>query len=189
MTRWALQSCIVLALIVVAVSQITAQRSATIQRIEFRGNRRVPSETLRGVIITRPGDRYCEECLQRDLNALRQTPYFESVRLEIEDSPDTGKIAIFSLLERPIVDQVEFHGLSSLRPSDVLAQFRIRQFDLSLGSFFDPATMSKGEAAIRELLIENDRPSAEVKSSYERIPGRSAVRLDFIVDEGPPKEN
>ncbi len=41
--------------------------------IEFRGSRRVPQDTLRALIITRRGDKYNEEALQRDFMALWNT--------------------------------------------------------------------------------------------------------------------
>ncbi len=39
-----------------------------IEAIEFRGSRRVPQETLRGMIVTRKGDVYNEETLRRDFH-------------------------------------------------------------------------------------------------------------------------
>jgi len=48
----------------------------TIERIEFQGNRRVRSETLRARIFSRPGDAVNEEALRRDFHALWNTQFF-----------------------------------------------------------------------------------------------------------------
>jgi Surface antigen variable number repeat/TonB C terminal len=80
-----------------------AQTPTTVSRIVFEGNRRVSSETVRGLIFLTPGDRYNEESLQADLQALRSKPYFESVSLEVQDDPihPNAKIVIFHLIEKP----------------------------------------------------------------------------------------
>ncbi len=59
-----------------------------IERIEFLGNRRIRSDTLKARIFTREGDRYNEETLRRDFQALWNTQFFEDVKLRVEDSPD-----------------------------------------------------------------------------------------------------
>ena len=47
-----------------------------IEAITFRGSRRVPQETLRGLIVTRKGDVYNEDTLRRDFQALWNTGRF-----------------------------------------------------------------------------------------------------------------
>ncbi len=83
-----------------------------IQRIEFIGNRRIQSDTLRARIFSRAGDPYSEEGVRRDFQALWNTQFFEDVRLEVEDSPDQpdGKIVVFYLKERPIIRQYRIQG-------------------------------------------------------------------------------
>jgi len=83
----------------------TPEGTPTIERIEFQGNRRIRSETLRARIFSRPGDAVNDDALRRDFHALWNTEYFEDIRLEIEDSADkpNQKIIVFYLTERPIV--------------------------------------------------------------------------------------
>jgi outer membrane protein assembly factor BamA len=58
---------------------------AVIQRIEFVGNRRIRSDTLKARIFSRDGDNYNEETLRRDFQALWNTQFFEDVKLRVED--------------------------------------------------------------------------------------------------------
>ena len=64
------------------------QPQTIIERIEFIGNRRIRSDTLKARIFSRDGDVYNEETLRRDFQALWNTQFFEDVKLRVEDSPD-----------------------------------------------------------------------------------------------------
>jgi outer membrane protein insertion porin family len=166
--------------------QARAQQ-AVVQRIEFVGNRRIRSETLKAKIFTREGDTYNEETLRRDFQALWNTQYFEDVKLEVEDSPDrpNAKIVVFTVQERPVIRRIEYKGLKSASESDVLERFKDRKVGLSVESQFDPTRIKKAQVVLKELLSERGRQFAVVKPTYERIAATNAVRLIFNVEEGP----
>jgi outer membrane protein insertion porin family len=159
----------------------------TIERIEFQGNRRIRSETLRARIFSRPGDPVNEEALRRDFHALWNTQYFEDIRLEIQDSPDkpNQKIIIFFVSERPVIRRIEYKGNKSVSESDILDRFKDRKVGLSIESQFDPTKIKKAEVVLKELLAEHGRQFATVKPTFERVPGTNAVKLTFNIDEGP----
>jgi outer membrane protein insertion porin family len=165
----------------------TSQETSTIERIEFQGNRRIRSETLRARIFSRAGDPLNEDALRRDFHALWNTQYFEDIRLEVQDTPDkpNSKIVIFYVTERPIVRRIEYKGNKSVSESDILDRFKDRKVGLSIESQFDPTRIKKAEVVLKELLAEHGRQFAVVKPTYERIPGTNAVKLTFNVDEGP----
>ncbi len=178
-----------------SLSGQAAQRSSaaataggpTIERIEFQGNRRIRSETLRARIFSRPGDAVNEEALRRDFHALWNTQFFEDMRLEIEDSADkpNQKIIIFYVTERPIVRRIEYKGNKSVSESDILDRFKDRKVGLSIESQFDPTRIKKAEVVLKELLAEHGRQYAVVKPTFERLPGTNAVKLTFNINEGP----
>src|SRR3984885_6935292 len=159
----------------------------TIERIEFQGNRRIRSETLRARIFSRPGDAVNEDALRRDFHALWNTQYFEDIRLEIEDSADkpNQKIIVFYVTERPIVRRIEYKANKSVSESDILDRFKDRKDGLSIESQFDPPPIKKAELVLKELLAEHGRQFATVKPTFERLPGANAVKLTFNIDEGP----
>jgi len=170
-----------------AQSTSTPAGTPTIERIEFQGNRRIRSETLRARIFSRPGDAINEDALRRDFHALWNTQYFEDIRLEIEDSADkpNQKIIIYYLTERPIVRRIQYKGNKSVSESDILDRFKDRKVGLSIESQFDPTRIKKAEVVIKELLAEHGRQYATVKPTFERLPGTNAVTLTFNIDEGP----
>jgi outer membrane protein insertion porin family len=168
-------------------AQAPAGRQYVIQRIEFIGNRRIQSDTLRARIFSRAGDPYSEEAVRRDFQALWNTQFFEDVRLEVEDSPDQpdGKIVVFYLKERPIIRRIEYKGNKSITESDILDAFKEKKVGLSVEGQFDPTKIKRAEVVIKELLAEHGRQFATVKPTYERIAATNAVKLVFNIDEGP----
>jgi outer membrane protein insertion porin family len=169
------------------VQEPAAQPSGFIERIEFLGNRRVRSDTLKARIFSREGDTYNEETLRRDFQALWNTQFFEDVKLRVEDSPDkaNGKIIIFDVKERPQIRRIRYDGIHSISESDILDRFKERKVQLSVESQFDPTKIKKAEVVIKELLGEHGRQFAKVTPQYERIASSNAVILVFKVDEGP----
>ncbi len=163
------------------------QEAPLVERIEFQGNRRIRSETLRARIFSRAGDPLNNDALRRDFHALWNTQYFEDIRLEIQDSADkpNQKIIIFFVTERPIVRRIEYKGNKSVSESDILDRFKDRKVGLSIESQFDPTRIKKAEVVLKELLAEHGRQFATVKPTYERIPGTNAVKLTFTIEEGP----
>ena len=160
---------------------------SVIERIEFIGNRRIRSDTLKARIFSREGDPYNEETLRRDFQALWNTQFFEDVKLRVEDSPDRpdAKIIIFEVKERPIIRRIRYEGNHSVSESDILDRFKDRKVGLSVESPFDPTKIKKAEVVLKELLGEHGRQFAQVTPQYERIASSNAVILVFKINEGP----
>jgi outer membrane protein insertion porin family len=168
-------------------TQAAAPSQAVIERIEFLGNRRIRSDTLKARIFTREGDRYNEDTLRRDFQALWNTQFFEDVKLRVEDSPDNpkSKIVIFDVKERPVIRRIRYDGIHSVSESDILDRFKERKVGLTVESQFDPTRIKKAEVVIRELLGEHGRQFAKVTPEYEKIASSNAVILVFKIEEGP----
>jgi outer membrane protein insertion porin family len=188
--RW--RACFGLFVLVVAnasSSRLCAQQAGgmKIQRIEFVGNRRVRTDTLKARIFSREGDRYTEETLRRDFQALWNTRFFEDIRLRVADSPflPNGKIIIFEVKERPQIRRIRYDGIHSVSESDILDRFKERKVGLSVESQFDPTKIKKAEVVLKELLGEHGRQFAKVTPQYERIASSNAVILVFRIAEGP----
>jgi outer membrane protein insertion porin family len=171
----------------IAQSPAAPVTHAVIQRIEFVGNRRIRSDTLKARIFSRDGDNYNEETLRRDFQALWNTQFFEDVKLRVEDSPDRAdaKIIIFDVKERPVIRRIRYDGIHSISESDILDRFKERKVGLSVESQFDPTKIKKAEVVLRELLGEHGRQFAKVTPQYERIASSNAVILVFKIEEGP----
>jgi outer membrane protein insertion porin family len=166
--------------------QVPAQSEAVVERIEFVGNRRIRTETLRARIFTRPGDPVSEASLKRDFLALWNTQFFEDIRLRVEDSPGRAKakIVVFELKERPIIRRIRYEGIHSVTESDILERFRDRKVGLTVESQLDPSRIMKARLVLKDLLAEHGRQFATITPQYERLRSSNAVVLIFEVVEG-----
>ena len=116
-----------------AVGQPVANPNGqVIEGVEFRGARRVPQDTLRALIVTKPGDIYNEETLRRDFMALWNTGRFDDIRLETEPGT-TGLIVRFVVTERRVVRSIKYEGMKSVTVSEILDRFKERKVGLSRG--------------------------------------------------------
>ena len=167
--------------------QPSGQQQFIIERIEFIGNRRIRTDTLKARIFSRDGDPYNEDTLRRDFQALWNTQFFEDVKLRVEDSPkrSNAKIIIFEVKERPQIRRIRYDGIHSISESDILDRFKERKVGLSVESQFDPTKIKKAEVVLKELLGEHGRQFAKVTPQYERIASSNAVILVFKIEEGP----
>jgi outer membrane protein insertion porin family len=168
-------------------SSQTAISKGVIARIDFLGNRRTRSETLRARIFSRAGDPYREETLRRDFQALWNTSFFEDIKLTVDDAAENPnlKIITFRVTERPVIRRIRYEGIHSVSESDILDRFRERKVGLSVESLFDATRVKKADVILKELLGEHGRQFAEVTPQYQRISSSNAVILVFNVQEGP----
>ena len=159
---------------------------AFIERIDFTGNRRIRSDTLKARIFSRDGDPYNEETLRRDFQALWNTQFFEDVKLSVEEGDKPGgKIVIFDVKERPIIRRIRYEGIKSVSESDILDRFKEKKVGLTVESQYDPTRIKKAEVVLKELLGEHGRQFATVTPEYEKIASSNAVILVFKINEGP----
>jgi pyruvate/2-oxoglutarate dehydrogenase complex dihydrolipoamide acyltransferase (E2) component len=72
-----------------------------VEAIDFNGSRRVPQDTLRAIILTKPGDPYDESALRRDVMRLWNTRRYDEIAIE-RQAGQRGWIVRFVLKERSI---------------------------------------------------------------------------------------
>jgi outer membrane protein insertion porin family len=170
------------ALIVMAGSLAWAQNDV-ISEIDVQGNRRIPADTIRARIFTKPGDIYDTASLERDFNSLWNTGYFEDIRFTREQTPKGWRI-IVQVKEKPTIREINYVGLSSVSTSDVLERFKQAKVGLSVESQYDPTRIKKAEVAIKGLLSEHGRQFATIRTEVRQIPP-AAIGITFVVKEGP----
>jgi outer membrane protein insertion porin family len=172
-----------LLLTLLVFSSLLHGQQELIARIDIHGNRRIPAETIRARIFSRPGDVYDEAALERDFNSLWNTGYFEDIRFEREASPKGWIIHIY-VKERPTIREINYEGLNSVSKSDVLDRFKEAKVGLSVESQYDPTKVKKAEVTIKQLLSEHGRQFSTIRTEIRPIPP-AAVSITFVVKEGP----
>jgi outer membrane protein insertion porin family len=169
-----------------AFAQDTAQgadEARLVEEVEFRGNRRIPDESMRLWVQTREGDPYSPQQIQRDLRTVLAQGYFDDAKVFTEEGARGGIRVIFEVREYPVILDIDYPGLKSVSESDVLEEWRKRSVGLSKEAQLDPVKAQRAAAAIRDLLAARGRPDAKVTPEREEV-SPTAVLLHFTVEEG-----
>jgi outer membrane protein insertion porin family len=172
-----------LAALIAAGGMAYAQNNDVISEINVTGNRRIPAETVKSRIFSKPGDIYDAAALERDFNSLWNTGYFEDIKFLREQTPKGWRI-IVQVKEKPTIREISYVGLSSVSQSDVLDRFKQDKVGLTQESQYDPTRIKKAENAIKNLLSEHGRQFATIRTEVRQIPP-AAVGIVFVVKEGP----
>jgi outer membrane protein insertion porin family len=170
-------------LVLLSLCGLASAQEAVIESIQIHGNRRIPAETIRARLFTRPGDIYDQNGIERDFNSLWNTGYFDDIRFEREETAK-GWILHIYVKEKPTIREIKYEGLNSVSQSDVLDKFKERKVGLTQESQYDPTRLKKAEVVLKELLAARGRQFATIKTQVTPIPP-AAVAIAFVVNEGP----
>jgi outer membrane protein insertion porin family len=173
---------LVLLILLLLVAPAVAQQDLIVN-IQVHGNRRIPTDTVKARIFSKPGDVYDPAAIERDFNALWNTGYFEDIRFEREQTAK-GWIVHIYVKERPTIREINYVGLNAVSTSDVLDRFKERKVPLSVESQYDPTKVKRAEVVLKELLSEHGRQFATIRSEIRQIPP-NAIAVTFVVKEGP----
>src|SRR5215467_9421685 len=99
------------------------QAQEVVEAVLTRNNHRVPSDTIKYNIRTKPGDVLDENVIRADIRRLYALGYFENVSV-YEEKGNTGPLIIFDVREKPIIRTILFKGLKSFTQSEILDGFR-----------------------------------------------------------------
>ena len=175
--------CWALATLLLATASLTWAQTDVISEITPTGNRRIPAETIKARIFTKPGDIYDPAALERDFNSLWNTGYFEDIKFLREQTPKGWRI-IVQVKEKPTIREILYVGTSSVSNSDILDRFKQDKVGLVVESQYDPTRIKRAEVSIKNLLSEHGRQFATIRTEVRQIPP-AAVGITFVVKEGP----
>ncbi len=155
-----------------------------IEEVQFRGQHKVPQDTLKGLIYTKKGDVYDEEAIHRDFIALWNTGRFDDLRIEREKGPLGGVILRFVVTERRTVHTIDYTGNKSISKSEILDRFKERKVSLTPESQYDPGKVQHAKNVLQEYEAERGHQYAIVTPQIRQVPP-GGVDITFAIDEGP----
>ena len=97
--------CWMLAIVFLATASLTWAQTDVISEIIVTGNRRIPADTIKARIFTKPGDIYDAAALERDFNSVWNTGYFEDIKFLREQTPKGWRI-IVQVKEKPTFREI-----------------------------------------------------------------------------------
>jgi hypothetical protein len=153
-----------------------------VEAVGVMGNRRLSQGEILSWVHTRPGERYSQDQLTRDLNAVLATGYFDKLRtrVNIEDGIRGGVSVIFEVLELPLISEVKFEGLKVFTEAAILDALLKETIDVRKGAVYDPARVRSAVRVIRNLLESQGQENAKVEVLNQNITATATV-LTFVI--------
>jgi len=148
--------------------------------IQIKGNSSVSSSTILSRLKLRPGDRYEESALNKELKRLYATGYFGDVFVETEERPD-GVIVIFTVIEKPVIERIAFRGNVRIKTKALQKKLFVKE-----GVLLDFHLLSEDVASLTNFYIEKGYSRVSVDYSIETDPSTGQATVVFTIDEGNP---
>ncbi|HOB93739.1 MAG TPA: outer membrane protein assembly factor BamA [Aquabacterium sp.] len=170
------------ALAVVAVAATLASPVAraiepfVLEDIRVEGLQRTDPGTVFAALPFRVGDGYSDDKAAAALRALFATGLFSNVRIEVE-----GRVAVFIVEERPVIETVTFVGLKEF-DKDVLVK-SLKDAGIGEGLPFDRALIDRAEQEIKRQYLSRSLYGAEVVTTVTPTE-RNRVNVSFTMTEG-----
>jgi Zn-dependent protease with chaperone function len=154
----------------------TKARQVMVVDVRIQGNKTLPVSKIQPYIRTRAGRPFDVELLTEDVRRLNHTHRFVNVKTYTQQVAG-GRIVIFDLLERPLLQEVKFVGCkeihmrtlrkeADIKAGDPVDPFAIEEARRKLEEFYH----GKGFTGARITLLEGDKPE-----------DRKAI---FLINEG-----
>ncbi|MFN0251144.1 MAG: outer membrane protein assembly factor BamA [Kofleriaceae bacterium] len=157
-------------------SGVTLQGRA-IERVQFRGNRKVEDDAIRVQLLSKPGTLLDAAKLREDLRAMWKMGFFADIDVEAEVAVSGGVTLTFAVKEKPSIRKVLVAGNSEMELDKIN-----EVLDLELDAIVDIGKVKKNREKIADLYVQKGFYLATV--DYEVKPvNESEVDVWFNVDE------
>jgi outer membrane protein insertion porin family len=165
-----------------ATPALSRGQQELIEDVQVRGNRRVPTDSIKYYLQTKPGQALKPATISRDVKALYSLGYFDAIRVE-EEAGTQGPIVVFQVNERPLIRTVTYEGLKSITNAEILERLRDQKADIRQDSPYDPVRVDRAEGVIKRMLAERGHQNATVEVRTEKNP-QNSIAVTFAVNEG-----
>ncbi len=148
-----------------------------VERVQFRGNRKVEDDAIRVQLLSKPGTLLDAAKLREDLRAMWKMGFFADIDVEAEIGQNGGVTLTFAVKEKPAIRKVLVAGHQDLGLDKIN-----EVIDLELDAIVDISKVKKNRQKIADLYVQKGFYLATV--DYEIKPVNEAeVDVWFKVDE------
>jgi outer membrane protein insertion porin family len=151
--------------------------SDPITEIVIEGNDTIETTAIRKLVRSAVGRPPTESQIREDVRALYSTRWFFSVEPRYRRNV-TGLVLVFRVIERPMVEKVEFRGNDRIKTA-----YLEKLTGLKAGSPFDVSVNREAVKRIEEQYQSKGFPYTKV--SLEKGNRREDRQVIFVIDEGP----
>jgi outer membrane protein insertion porin family len=148
-----------------------------IERVQFRGNRKVEDDAIRVQLLSKAGTLLDAAKLREDLRAMWKLGFFADIDVEAEVAQNGGVTLTFAVKEKPAIRKVLIAGHNDLGLDKIN-----EVIDLEIDAIVDISKVKKNRQKIADLYVQKGFYLATV--DYEVKPVNEAeVDVWFKVDE------
>lgn len=108
------------------------------------------------------------ENLRRDSRALYNTGRFSNIAWQTEMGP-ADAIVRFVVVERPLIESIEYQGDDTVTISEILERFKERKVNLRMDTLYNDGELGRAAATVEELVAEKSRKNITVTPLVESI--------------------
>jgi outer membrane protein insertion porin family len=149
-----------------------------ISRIVIKGNRRIESDAILGVMQTREGEILSPARARADLKAIYKLGYFTDVRMDITKTPE-GQILTVTVKEKPSIKEIMVEGNNKVKKDKILEVMNLKPFSVASEN-----AIKNDIDKVEEMYRKKGYYEAHV--TYKLQPaGEHQVNLILQVNEGP----
>jgi outer membrane protein insertion porin family len=152
-------------------------QARAIERVQFRGNRKVEDDAIRVQLASKPGTLLDATKLRDDLRSMWKLGFFADIDVEAEIAPSGGVILTFAVKEKPAIRKVLIAGQSELGLDKIN-----EVIDLELDAIVDIAKVKKNREKIAEVYVQKGFYLATVDWEIKPV-NEAEVDVYFKVDE------
>ncbi len=148
-----------------------------IDRIQFRGNRKVEDDAIRVNLQSKVGATIDAAKVREDVRAMWKMGFFSDVTVEAEIGPGGGAILTFSVKEKPSVRKVLVDGFKDLELEKIN-----EVIDLERDAILDVSKVKQNREKIADLYVQKGYYLATVDFEVKPV-NEAEVDVWFTVDE------
>jgi outer membrane protein insertion porin family len=148
-----------------------------VERVQFRGNRKVEDDAMRVNMVTKVGQELDQDKVREDVRSLWKMGFFEDVRVEGTQTETGGVVLTYVVEEKPSIRKILVQGSHELG-LDKLNEV----IDLKRDSILDVTKVKKNVEKVRELYVSKGYYLATVDYQVRPV-NESEVDVWLIVDE------
>ncbi|MCF6336135.1 MAG: outer membrane protein assembly factor BamA, partial [Spirochaetales bacterium] len=151
-----------------------------IEEIRFEGLKNVSTSDLDGITAQFIKTNYSPGVYKDLQSKLFALDFFKKFTAEAEpaDSGKTGVIIIFTVEERPLVDELIIKGNNKIRTGDILDEILLKRDDI-----FSTSKMKYDKDTILKLYFSKGYPDIKVESEVSEQDDNT-VKVTFRIEEG-----
>lgn len=152
-----------------------------IKEIRFEGLHHVSLSDLSNFKNQFTGKPYSDSLFKDMQSKLFALDYFTKFRAEAEpgDKDKKSVIIVFSVEEKPIIDEIKIKGNKNVPKSDILDAIILKKDDI-----FSKTKMRADNTAIHDLYLGKGYPDVTVKSDTVENRDKGLVTIIFTINEG-----